>query len=103
MTNALQALDQNDKVIPNTVEPSGATQKLSSSGSSVRSTEYTSNTVLRIVGSADCHYKIGDSTVTAAATDVYLPGKVGEQIRVSKGKYVAMIASSADLYLTVCN
>jgi hypothetical protein len=102
MAYGQQARDSRSQTVPNVFEPSGSTQKLTSSGTSVASTAYTKDTIIRIVSDADCHYKIG-TTPTAANTDVYLPSKSGEQILVKSGNKVAVIAASVNVYLTELN
>lgn len=99
MAYGQQARDSGSQTVPNVFEPSGPTQKLTSSGTSVASTAYTKDTLLRIVSDADCHYAIGTAP-TATSSNVYLPSKSGEQILVKSGNKVAVIAASVNVYLT---
>ena len=55
MAYGQQARDSRSQTVPNVFEPSGPTQKLTSSGTSVASTAYTKDTLLRIVSDVDCH------------------------------------------------
>lgn len=102
MANGSQAKDLGSKVIPNTMQPGGTTQKLTSSGSSAASTAFTNDTTVRIVADAACHYKIATAP-TAATTDVYLPANTGEQILIKAGNKIAVIAASVNFYVTEYN
>lgn len=50
---------------------------------------------IRIAAASDCFYKVGDGTPTAAATDVYLPGKWVEFVKVTPGQKVAVFSATA--------
>jgi len=100
-TNAYQTLDQNNQPIHNTFQPSGATQKLNSAGSSTPSAVFSDDkaVLLRIVADAACHYKIAETPV-ATTDDVYLPADVGEQIRIQAGWKIAVIGT-VNFYATI--
>ena len=100
-TNAIQSFDANNKPVSNTFAPTGATQKITSSGSSVQSTVFDVNkaVILRIVADADVHYKVAENP-TATANDVYLPQSTGEQIRVP-GNYKIAVIGAGNLYATI--
>lgn len=99
MAGGSQARDNGSRIVPNVFEPSGTTQKISSSGSSAASTAFSADTICRIVASADCHYAIGTNP-TATTSNVFLPSKSGEQILIKKNNKIAVIAASVDLYVT---
>lgn len=69
----------------------GATQNVAIGAGSLQSTAFGTNTTLiRIVGTAACHYAIG-ANPTASATTSYLPANVVEYIGVAPGQKIAVI------------
>lgn len=99
MSQGSQAKDGGSKVVPNVFQPSGTTQKLTSSGSSTASTAFSADTICRIVADAACHYAIGTAP-TATTSNVYLPANSGEQILIKNGNKIAVIAASVNFYVT---
>mgnify|MGYP001604598026 CR=1 FL=1 len=94
-----QAIDGNRQVIPNVFEP-GTTKKVTSAGTSVQSTVYAADTIVDIVGDADCYYEFGtDPTALSASTSGYLPSKNGMQKLVRAGHKIAIIGT-VNVYIT---
>ena len=102
MANGTQGKDTGDKVIHNSMQPGGTTQKLTSSGSSTASTAFTNTTNIRIIGDAACHYAIGTAP-TATTSDVYFPADTAEPITIKAGNKIAVIAASVNFYVTEYN
>lgn len=102
-TDAFQTLDKNNRVVTNVFAPTGATQKLTPSGSSVASAVFNASTsvIVRIVADADVHYVLGTGdSVTADNADIFLPADVGEQIRVPPNYKIAVFGT-ANFYATI--
>lgn len=87
------AVDQFGAGVP-TMRP-GTVQTVSVSGSSAAVSNGFGNliSVIRVVSTTNCHYKLGPSP-SATTSDTYLPSGVVEFIRVIKGEKIAFIQSS---------
>lgn len=99
MATGVQAKDQGSNIVSNVFEWSGATQKLAMAGSSVQSTAFDQDRVVRIVATAACNYAIGTNP-TATSSTVYLPADSGEQILIRNGNKIAALAASGSFYIT---
>ena len=98
MTIPQQPIDGNKWPVTNTMEPSGATQKINSAGSSTQSTAFSTDTIIRVVSDADCNFAIGTNP-TATTSTAFLPSKSGEQMLIKAGNKIAVIGT-VNLYVT---
>lgn len=71
----------------------GNAQNITSSATTARNaTAFASDAVfLRIVADTAVYYKLGDSTVTAAVADTFLPAGVIDYIAISGNTHIAVI------------
>lgn len=86
--------------------PNGATQKITISGNSAKTTEFTIDyTILRIAVDTDCHYRIGATGDEATTSYPYLAAGTIEYIYVMDGDFVHFIQASAggSAWVTVCS
>lgn len=96
-----QLLDGNGYAIPNSFSPTGAiSQKITSSGSTIQGAvlNATEPTLVRITCDVDCWYEIGTNP-TATNSSNFLGAKNGEQILVKAGHRIAVLGTSASLYV----
>lgn len=57
--------------------------------------------VARLVATQACYYIVGDSTVNATTSHIYLPANVIEYVNLKAGQFIAAIRVSADGVLNV--
>ena len=82
--------------------PAGAVQKITISGTSAKTTEFTGNfTTVRVCSSTDCFYRIGATGDDATTSHNYLPAGAVEYIYVNSGDFVHFIQSTAGGFATV--
>jgi hypothetical protein len=80
------------------------TQKASFTATSARITNAVGDfvNVVRLIATQDCFVKIGQGSISATTSDVFLKANEAEYFRCHPGEKVAAIRSSADgdLYIT---
>lgn len=82
--------------------PAGATQKLTLSGTSAKTTEFTENyTVVRIASDNDFYLNIGATGDAATVNDAYYPAGVVDHIYVMAGDFIHVIQASGAGFVTI--
>lgn len=82
--------------------PEGATQKITISATSAKTTEFTTDyTVVRVAVNTDCYIRIGATGDDATTSYAYIPSGFVEYFYVMSGDFLHFIRDSADGFATV--
>lgn len=73
----------------------GSSQAVAVSGITARTSTAFTYKMIRVLCSVPCYFRLGDSTVTAAVTDHYLPPNVIEYFTVKEYTHIAAITAGA--------
>jgi hypothetical protein len=76
-----------------------ASQNINIGVASALSTDLTGVEIVRLVATGNCHVKFGNSTITAGATDMYVPTDTPEYFSLGGDTYIAVIQDAAALGL----
>ena len=83
------------------------TQNVAFTGTSARTAAGVGNfiQVVRVCATAACWIRVGNSTVVATTSDIYLPANTVDYLIVDPGSFIAAIQASAagTLNVTECN
>ncbi len=106
LTSTSSALDVNAKTIATAALPAvtpGTSVKQAFTGTSAQTSALTA-TLVRVVGTTDCHLAFGSSpTAIADGTCVFLPASTPEYFKVTSGNKIAVIqdAAAGNLFITI--
>jgi hypothetical protein len=82
--------------------PAGATQKITISGTSAKTTEFTNDyTIVRVAVNTDCYLRIGATGDNATTSYAFLPSGIVEYFYAMNGDFFHFIRDSADGFATV--
>ena len=75
-------------------------QDVDGTGASARSTQLKCQTVRIAAVDGDIRYRVGDHTVTASSTDIFLGDHDKEFVAITPGQYIAVLGAKANI--TIC-
>jgi len=99
-SQSYQVIDKNWNAIPNVFRHTGATEKITSSGSSVQGAVYDRDTLVQIVADGTLYYLVGVNP-TATSDEWLLGSLAGQQTMIPSGYRIAVISASGTAHLHV--
>lgn len=90
-----------DGIIKKRPKVPSTTVKISVVATTARVALTSGSITIRLCSTTDCYYKLGDITIDATTSDVYLPADVIEYIAVGNHTYIAAIRDTGDGTLTI--